>query len=96
MSIQSGKFESGQVYFPNDALWLLIWKLSFLLSRIHVTMTRSMDRSGLAHKMSRDLWDQKSLDGLTRFVSMLTFCSAFRLSRHWQTDIPIATRYRLK
>jgi phage terminase large subunit-like protein len=37
MSIQSGKFESGQVYFPNDALRL--WKLSFLLSRIHVTMT---------------------------------------------------------
>jgi predicted phage terminase large subunit-like protein len=74
MSIQSGKFESGQVFFPNDAPWLadLETELFAFPNSLHDDQVDSISQA-LSHEMSGKLWDQKSLDGLASFVSMLTF-----------------------
>jgi predicted phage terminase large subunit-like protein len=74
MSIQSGKFESGQVFFPNDAPWLsdLETELFAFPNSRHDDQVDSISQA-LSHQMSGELWDQKSVDGLGRFVSMLAF-----------------------
>jgi len=78
MSIQSGKFESGQVFFPNDAPWLsdLETELFAFPNSRHDDQVDSISQA-LSHKTSGELWDRKSLDGLGRFVSMLTFAQRF-------------------
>jgi predicted phage terminase large subunit-like protein len=78
MSIQSGKFESGQVVFPNEAPWLadLETELFAFPNSRHDDQVDSISQA-LSHQMSGPLWDQKSLDGLNRFVSMLAFAQRF-------------------
>jgi predicted phage terminase large subunit-like protein len=78
MSIQSGKFESGQVFFPNDAPWLadLETELFAFPNSLHDDQVDSISQA-LSHEMSGDLWDKRSLDGLDSFVSMLTFSQRF-------------------
>jgi predicted phage terminase large subunit-like protein len=72
MSIQSGKFESGQVFFPNNAPWLadLEAELFAFPNSRHDDQVDSVSQA-LAHKMSKFLWDEKSLEGLTRFTMAL-------------------------
>ncbi len=74
MSIQSTKFASGRVYLPNDAPWLKDFEAELFVfpNARHDDQVDSVSQA-LAHKMSGCLWDQKSLDGLGRFVSMLDF-----------------------
>ena len=78
MSTQSGKFESGQVFLPNHAPWLadLETELFAFPNSRYDDQVDSVSQA-LSHQMSGELWDQKSIDGLGRFVSMLTFSQCF-------------------
>jgi phage terminase large subunit-like protein len=75
---ESGKFESGQVFFPNDAPWLsdLETELFAFPNSRHDDQVDSISQA-LSHQMSGELWDRKSLDGLNRFVSMLALAQRF-------------------
>jgi predicted phage terminase large subunit-like protein len=68
MSIQSGKFESGRVYFPERASWLPELEaelLAFPGSR-HDDQVDSISQA-LAHKIGY-LWSERSLDGLNKVL----------------------------
>jgi predicted phage terminase large subunit-like protein len=74
MSIQSAKFESGQVLFPNHAPWLadLEAELFAFPNAGHDDQVDSIGQA-LAHEISAYGWGQKSLDGFARFVEGLAF-----------------------
>jgi predicted phage terminase large subunit-like protein len=78
MSIQSAKFASGQVYFPNQASWLadLESELFAFPNGRHDDQVDSISQA-LAHKMSRFEWSQKKLDGLARLTEGLAFRRRF-------------------
>jgi predicted phage terminase large subunit-like protein len=72
MSVQSAKFESGQVFFPNRAPWLADLEtevFAFPHAR-HDDQVDSISQA-LAHEMSRYGWDEKSLNGLAQFTASL-------------------------
>ena len=74
MSIQSGKFASGQVFFPNDAPWLadLENELFAFPNGRHDDQVDSISQA-LAHEISGFEWNQKSIDGLSRITEGLMF-----------------------
>ena len=71
MSIQSGKFESGQVFFPNEAPWLadLEAELFAFPSGRHDDQVDSISQA-LGHK-SRSLWTDASLEGYRNLMNAL-------------------------
>ena len=78
MSIQSGKFESGQVFFPNEASWLpdLEAELLPFPNGHHDDQVDSISQA-LADKVSEYGWTQKSIDGLAQFTEAMHFATAF-------------------
>jgi len=72
MSMETPKFASGQVFFPTAAPWLadLEAELFAFPNSLHDDQVDSISQA-LAHKMSVFLWDEKSLEGLTRFTEAL-------------------------
>ena len=74
MSIQSGKFASGQVFFPYDAPWLadLENELFAFPNGRHDDQVDSISQA-LAHEISGFEWSQKSIDGLSRITEGLMF-----------------------
>ena len=78
MSIQSSKFASGQVFFPNDAPWLsdLENELFAFPNGRHDDQVDSISQA-LAHEISRFEWSQKSIDGLSRITEGLMFHRRF-------------------
>jgi predicted phage terminase large subunit-like protein len=73
MSIQSGKFESGQVLFPNQAPWLadLETELFAFPNGRHDDQVDSISQA-LAHRMSENEWTDESLEGFRWFVRELS------------------------
>jgi predicted phage terminase large subunit-like protein len=73
MSIQSGKFESGRVYFPERASWLpeLEAELFAFPGSRHDDQVDSISQA-LAHETGY-LWTEKSLDGLNKLLQGLAF-----------------------
>jgi predicted phage terminase large subunit-like protein len=69
MSIQSGKFESGQVFFPNRAPWLedLETELFAFPGSRHDDQVDSISQA-LGDEIRRSVWDAKSVEGLGKFV----------------------------
>ena len=79
MSIQSGKFESGQVLFPNRAPWLadLETELFAFPNGGHDDQVDSISQA-LAHEVSAYCgWDQKSSDNFARFIEAMAFDQYF-------------------
>jgi predicted phage terminase large subunit-like protein len=75
MSIQSAKFESGQVLFPKQAPWLadLEAEIFAFPNAAHDDQVDSISQA-LAYEISGYYgWDQKSVEGLARFTEALTF-----------------------
>ena len=72
MSIQSGKLESGQVFFPNDAPWLADLEAEFFAfpSGRHDDQVDSISQA-LGHK-SRSHWTHASLEGYGNLMNALT------------------------
>jgi predicted phage terminase large subunit-like protein len=72
MSVQSAKFESGQVFFPNQASWLadLETELFAFPNARHDDQVDSISQA-LAHKISGYGWDERSLNGLVQFTASL-------------------------
>ena len=72
MSIQSAKFESGQVFFPNRAPWLadLETELFAFPNARHDDQVDSISQA-LAQEVSRYGWDEKRLNGLAQFTFLL-------------------------
>jgi predicted phage terminase large subunit-like protein len=70
MSIQSGKFESGQVFLPQQASWLseLEAELFGFPNAHHDDQVDSISQA-LAHRGY--LWDDAALEGFRRFVDGL-------------------------
>jgi predicted phage terminase large subunit-like protein len=77
MSIQSGKFANGRVFFPNQAPWLadLEAEIFAFPNARHDDQVDSISQA-LAHEMSEFPWDDRSLKGLSNFVS------AFAMQRY--------------
>jgi predicted phage terminase large subunit-like protein len=73
MSIQSAKFESGQVFFPNQAVWLadLESELFAFPGARHDDQVDSISQA-LAHHLSGYCWDERSLKGLAAFTTAIT------------------------
>ncbi len=72
MSVQSAKFASGQVFFPNEAPWLLDLEnelFAFPNGR-HDDQVDSISQA-LAHKISGYGWSDESLKGFEQFVMRL-------------------------
>jgi predicted phage terminase large subunit-like protein len=71
MSIQSGKFENGQVFFPKEAPWLadLEAELFAFPSGRHDDQVDSISQA-LGHK-SPSTWTKESLEGYSKFVNAL-------------------------
>ena len=71
MAIQSGKFESGQVFFPKEAPWLadLEAELFAFPSGRHDDQVDSISQA-LGHK-SRSHWTNASLDGYSNLMNAL-------------------------
>jgi predicted phage terminase large subunit-like protein len=69
MSIQSGKFENGQVFFPKEAPWLadLEAELFAFPSGRHDDQVDSVSQA-LGHK-GRALWTNASLEGYSNFLN---------------------------
>ena len=65
MSIQSGKFASGQVFFPHRAPWLdeLEAELFAFPGSRHDDQVDSISQA-LSFEMQRSFWDAKSVEGL--------------------------------
>jgi len=78
MSIQTGKFESGQVFFPNRASWLeeLEAELFAFPGSRHDDQVDSISQA-LAEEIQETSWDQKSLDGFAKYVEALTLDNYF-------------------
>jgi predicted phage terminase large subunit-like protein len=72
MSIQSAKFESGQVFFPNQAPWLddLESELFAFPHARHDDQVDSISQA-LAHHLSGYCWDERSLRGLASFTAAI-------------------------
>ena len=72
MSIESGKFESGQVFFPNRAPWLpdLEAELFAFPNARHDDQVDSISQA-LAHARPPFLWNDEALAGLDRLTSRL-------------------------
>jgi predicted phage terminase large subunit-like protein len=72
MSIQSGKFQSGRVFWPNQAPWLpdLEAEVFTFPNARHDDQVDSISQA-LAHEMSGSIWNERSLAGLARFTSAL-------------------------
>ena len=70
MSIQSGKFASGRVFFPNQAPWLpdLESELFMFPNGRHDDQVDSISQA-LAHEMSECIWSERNLAGFARFTS---------------------------
>jgi predicted phage terminase large subunit-like protein len=71
MSIQSAKFENGQVFFPKEAPWLadLEAELFAFPNGRHDDQVDSISQA-LGHK-SRSLWTNASLDGYSKLANAL-------------------------
>ena len=71
MSIQSGKFESGQVFFPYEAPWLADFEAELFAfpNGRHDDQVDSISQA-LGYK-SRSLWTHASLDGYGKFMNAL-------------------------
>jgi phage terminase large subunit-like protein len=71
MSIQSGKFASGRVFFPKEAPWLAdLEEEVFAFPRSqHDDQVDSISQA-LGYQ-SRSRWTNASLDGYTNFVNAL-------------------------
>jgi hypothetical protein len=69
MSVQSGKFASGQVFFPHEAPWLdeLEAELFAFPGSCHDDQIDSISQL-LGHPIQAVLWSDKSLEGLSRLV----------------------------
>lgn len=67
MSVQSGKFESGQIFFPNRAPWLadLEAELFAFPNARHDDQVDSISQA-LAHKISGYGWNERNLRNLAR------------------------------
>ena len=78
MSIQSGKFASGQVFFPNQAPWLadLEAELFAFPNARHDDQVDSISQA-LAHEVLTYGWNSKSLEGLARLTDGLAFGQFF-------------------
>jgi predicted phage terminase large subunit-like protein len=72
MSIQSTKFQSGRVYWPNEAPWLpdLEAEVFTFPNARHDDQVDSISQA-LAHEMPEFIWNDRSLAGLSRFTSAL-------------------------
>ena len=72
MSIQSGKFASGQVFFPDWAPWLaeLEAELFAFPGARHDDQVDSISQA-LSYEIQRSFWDAKSIEGLSRLASGL-------------------------
>lgn len=69
MSIQSGKFSSGQVFFPRQAPWLhdLEAELFAFPGSRYDDQADSISQA-LSHEIKCAVWDEKSLDGYCKFL----------------------------
>jgi predicted phage terminase large subunit-like protein len=78
MSIQSGKFESGRVLFPNQTSWLadLETELFAFPNGLYDDQVDSISQA-LAHNMSEYGWTDRSLEGLGKLVDALAFSQRF-------------------
>jgi len=78
MSIQSGKFASGQVFFPQQAPWLdeLEAELFAFPGSRHDDQVDSISQA-LSFEIRRPLWDDKSIEGLNRLVTGLAMDQYF-------------------
>jgi len=74
MSVQSGKFESGRVFFPRQAPWLgeLEQELFAFPGSRYDDQVDSISQA-LGHKIATSAWDQKSIEGFGRVVEGLAF-----------------------
>jgi predicted phage terminase large subunit-like protein len=77
MSIQSAKFESGRVFFPNQAHWLADLELElFAFPRgRHDDQVDSISQA-LGYKLASG-WTAESLDGYANFVNALCADAVF-------------------
>jgi predicted phage terminase large subunit-like protein len=85
MSIQSGKFESGQVLFPNEAPWLadLETELFAFPNGTHDDQVDSISQA-LAHEIARSHWDDKAHAGFIDLMEGLAMQAYWRrLGRPW-------------
>jgi|SRR5215211_539457 len=74
MAVQSAKFQSGQVYFPEEAPWLKELEaelFAFPASR-HNDHVDSISQA-LAKETAQPLWTAKSLDGYVKVMEGLAF-----------------------
>jgi predicted phage terminase large subunit-like protein len=72
MSVQSGKFESGRVFFPRSASWLetLEMELFAFPGLRHDDQIDSISQA-LCHKISAAGWDARSLENFAKFADAL-------------------------
>lgn len=72
MSIQSGKFESGQVFFPNQAPWLAELEAElFAFSNVRYDDQVDSISQALMYQSDGYLWTPEALAGLGRFTAGL-------------------------
>ena len=73
MSVQSAKYASGRVFFPNEAPWLLDLEAELFAfpNGRHDDQVDSISQA-LAHKISRYGWSDESLKGFEQFVMRLS------------------------
>jgi predicted phage terminase large subunit-like protein len=85
MSIQSAKFESGQVFFPRSAPLLadLEAELFAFPGSRHDDQVDSVSQA-LAYEIKTSLWTAKSLEGFANFANAMAFDRYFG----WMTGRP--------
>jgi predicted phage terminase large subunit-like protein len=83
MAIQSGKFENGQVFFPNEAPWLadLEAELFAFPNGRHDDQVDSISQA-LSYK-SQSIWTNEGLDGYCNFMNALAMGFARLAGRPW-------------
>jgi predicted phage terminase large subunit-like protein len=72
MSIQSGKFESGRVYFPHRAAWLAELEAELFFPNSRFDDQVDSISQALGHD-THYLWDETSLANFSKFVEALAF-----------------------
>jgi predicted phage terminase large subunit-like protein len=74
MSIQSAKFESGQVFLPRSAPWLEDFEKELFAfpESDHDDQVDSISQA-LGYEIERSLWTDKSLKGYADFVNAMAF-----------------------
>jgi phage terminase large subunit-like protein len=72
MSVQSGKFANGQVLLPRQAPWLRCYEEE-LFSFPGWSYDDQVDSTSqaLGYKIRTSVWDDKALEGLSRFTQAL-------------------------